>query len=233
MTSFVDTYKRDVIARLLPGLNVPGYTESSSSGPRNPPPRGPSQQPEPARPDPLIDPINPNRDGTAGYRPHPASVGHRDLDPLAAMRPPGSFDPRGSDPSGGMYMDFNHPLFDGRRGGGGSSDIEGGPGGSIQPPGSRWDPVGPGMMGPRGGGFPGVGGNPLGGAGMGDPDFDELLPPGERGPDVSGMRGRGGPLGGGPGFGAPGGGLGGGGLGGGRFGGGGGGAGGGFGGMYM
>lgn len=128
-----------------------------------------------------------------------------------------------------MYMDFNHPLFDGRRNGGPGNM---GPGGSINPPGARWDPVGPGFGGePR---YPGTGGNPLGGIGRGDDGFgDEMPPPGEFGPDLGrmgGLGGRGGRggLGGGPGaFGGLGGG---GGAGGGRFGGGGFGGGGG---MYM
>jgi hypothetical protein len=136
-----------------------------------------------------------------------------------------------------MYVDFNHPLFDSRRRG--NPDMNG-PGGSIQPPGSRWDPVGPGSGGM--GGFPGAGRNPMGGMGVGDPDFDELLPPGQHGPDLSGT---GGPLGMGTGIGrGRGGGPGGaGGMGGGfgglggppRFGGGGGGGGfgGGSGGMFM
>ena len=141
-----------------------------------------------------------------------------------------------------MYMDFNHPLFDSRRRG--NPDFDG-PGGSIQPPGARWDPIGPGMGGPR---VPGAGNNPLSGMGVGDRGRDrwgdEMAPPGEFGPDVGGGiggplggRGRGGGRGGfggrggmggmggmgGPGFGGLGGGRGGGGgFGGGGFGGGGG-----------
>ncbi len=85
-----------------------------------------------------------------------------------------------------------------------------------------------------GDGFPRAGGNPLGGMGIGDPDFDELLPPGEGGPDLrlpgSGRGPFGGPGGGTGGFGGFGGmgGLGGRGPGGGGGGGGGYGGGGGF-----
>lgn len=104
-------------------------------------------------------------------------MGHRDLDPLADYHPPGR---QGLVPGagGGMYMDFTHPLFDGRRGPGSRDPDLNGPGGNINPPGARWDPVGPGMGGgPR---FPGPGGNPLGGAGVGDRDWgDEMRPPGE------------------------------------------------------
>lgn len=141
----------------------------------------------------------PGYPGSSGQ--NPASIGRRDLDPFAGN--PGGLAPGGilrDDRGGGSIVDFNHPLFDGRRGEGGSG-IESGPGGMIQPPGARWDPVGPGFpgggFGGRGG-FPSAGGNPLGGVGMGDPDFDELLPPGERGPDL-GMPGQRGGRGGGQG----------------------------------
>ncbi|WWC70420.1 uncharacterized protein I206_104371 [Kwoniella pini CBS 10737] len=212
--NFVEKYKSEIIVRLLPGLQIPGYeeTRSSGSGPRNPPPSAPSHQPPPARPQPPTNPlIDPLRD------PHPnnpASVGRRDLDPLASFQPPGQFNPNRD--GGGMLVDFNHPLFDRRRQG--LDPDFSGPGGSIQPPGSRWDPVGPSGT---GGGFPGPGGNPLGGRGLGDDRWgDELPPPGEFGPDLGRFGGQGGPRrGGGPG--GPGG-LGGGfgGLGGGRNGGG-------------
>lgn len=84
-----------------------------------------------------------------------------------------------------MLVDFNHPLFRGRRP---DDDDRSGPGGLMQPPGSRWDPVGPGfdVSGRRGLGSAGTRGDPT----MGDPDFDELLPPGEHGPDLR-MPGRG------------------------------------------
>lgn len=98
---------------------------------------------------------------------------------------------------GGMLVGPDHPMFRGRR----DDGREQGPGGMINPPGARWDPVGPGFGGGNGGGFPRAGNNPLGGQGVGDPDFDELLPPGEMGPDLrmpgrDGRGGIGGPLGG-------------------------------------
>lgn len=85
---------------------------------------------------------------------------------------------RGPDASGGMLVDFNHPLFAGRRGSGERPD-------PSHPAGARWDPVGPhGPTGPR---FPG-GSNPLGGVGVTDPEWnrfgDEMPPPGEDGPDM-------------------------------------------------
>ncbi|WVR07238.1 hypothetical protein IAU60_004279 [Kwoniella sp. DSM 27419] len=241
---FVDKYKRDIIAKILPGLDVPGYTEASGSNPRNPPPVSTGRGDEPARPqppNPLPSPsFDPLRDPHSSAS-HPASIGRRDLDPFSASRPPGSFNPNRD--GGGMYMDFNHPLFEERRRGFDQGGGMGGPGGSIQPPGARWDPVGPdaGGLGPRGGRggiFPGPGGNPLGGMGVGNDRWgDELPPPGEFGPDLGagpfGGPRRGGP-GSGPGFGGGLGGGFGGGLGGrGGFGGGGGGFGGGGGGMFM
>ncbi|WWD17489.1 hypothetical protein CI109_101930 [Kwoniella shandongensis] len=240
--TFVEQYKRDVIARLLPGLQVPGYQEQSGSNPRNPSPSAPSHEPPPARPAPPY-PSGPSFDPLRD--PHqssnPLSVGRRDLDPLSSLQPPGQFNPNRD--GGGMLVDFNHPLFDSRRRQ--DPDVFG-PGGSIQPPGARWDPVGPGAGGGAGGRFPGPGGNPLGGVGVGDDRWgDELPPPGEFGPDMGrfgpgpggpfgGPRGRGGGSAGG--FGGGFGGLGGGRGGGGGFGGGLGGGGGGFGGgggMFM
>ncbi|WWC61651.1 uncharacterized protein I303_104235 [Kwoniella dejecticola CBS 10117] len=182
---FVEKYKTEIIARLIPGLQVPGYEESrsSGSGPRNPPPSAPSQQPPPARPQPPTNPlIDPLRDL---HSHNPASIGRRDLDPLGSFQPPSQFNPNRD--GGGMLVDFNHPLFDRRRQG--LDPDFSGPGGSIQPPGSRWDPVGPSGT---GGGFPGSGGNPLGGVGVGDDRWgDELPPPGEFGPDLGRFGGRG------------------------------------------
>lgn len=92
-----------------------------------------------------------------------------------------------------MYVDFNHPMFQGRRDGDDPDRFGGGVGSSMCPPGARWDPVGPGFpTGPRGGGG---GGGPFRGGGpglAGDSDFDELLPPGENGPDLNPMGSRGG-----------------------------------------
>ncbi|WWC89556.1 uncharacterized protein L201_004480 [Kwoniella dendrophila CBS 6074] len=223
LKEFIQKYKADVISRLIPGLQLPGYEESRSTGsdPRNPPPSGTSRNdPPPARPqppnNPLFDPLrDPYHQGN-----NPASIGRRDLDPLASLQPPGSFNPDRD--GGGMLVDFNHPLFDSRRRQGQGLDPDfSGPGGSIQPPGSRWDPIGPSSS-----GFPGPGGNPLNGRGIGDDRFgDELPPPGEFGPDLGrfGGPGQGPNRRGGPGGLGGGGGLGGfGGLGGGRNGGGGG-----------
>ncbi|ORX36839.1 PI31 proteasome regulator N-terminal-domain-containing protein [Kockovaella imperatae] len=237
VSGFVEQYKKDIIAKLLPGLRKEGYVETSSgSGPRNPPPSAPSHVPSPARPDPLMDPIHPSR--SSGAVPS-ASVGHRDLDPFASMQPPGSFNPYAGGDGGGMYMGPNHPLLSGRRDPTSPLGQGGGPEG-FHPPGARWDPVGPTGPGGSGSRFPGPGGNPLGGRGLGDDGWgDELPPPGEFGPDMGRLGGRGGRggLGGpgmpgmGPGFGGGfGGGRGGGGGGGGGFGGGGFGGGGG---MYM
>ncbi|TYJ53760.1 hypothetical protein B9479_005599 [Cryptococcus floricola] len=240
--TFAERYDRDIVSKLLPGLDIPGHTQppSNSRQPPNPPGSSNPAATRPTYPSLLDDP--PLRSGI-----NPASIGHRDLDPFSGLRPGAGFNP-GSD-GGGMLVDFNHPLFAGRRqgeggglgGGLGGDDITG-PGGSVQPPGARWDPVGPasGGIGPRP--TPGGFGGGVGG-GRSDRWGDELAPPGEFGPDLGqgqlGGRGsgqNGGPGGFGGGFGGGLGGLGGrggrGGGGGGGFGGLGGG--GGFGGgMYM
>ncbi|KLT39540.1 hypothetical protein CC85DRAFT_192105 [Cutaneotrichosporon oleaginosum] len=223
--TFVAQYNREIIARLIPGLQKDGYRApqtTSAPGPssqRDRPPQQPEPSGGPARPSPFHDPLHPAA-APAGVP--AASIGHRDLDPMGGRIGPG-FSRPDFDRGGGMLVDFNHPLFDGRRGG-----QQQGPGGSINPAGARWDPVGPGgPLGPR---FPSAGGNPLGGFGVTDPEWgDEMPPPGERGPDLSGRfgprRGGGGGGGlGGPGMGGGFGGLGGfgGGRGGGGFGGGGG-----------
>jgi hypothetical protein len=120
------------------------------------------------------------------------------LDPFPAVLPrPFGGGGGGLDPAAGG-MTIGPEYFARRR----IDDREQGPGGLINPPGARWDPVGPAI---GGDGFPRVGGNPLNGQGVGDPDFDELLPPGERGPDLR-MPGSGGrrPFGG-PGYGGIGG----------------------------
>ncbi|WVO16367.1 hypothetical protein L204_104042 [Cryptococcus depauperatus] len=185
--AFVEKYKREIISKLVPDLELAGYSESRGPD-AHLPPMAP-HQPDPNPPHPIINPL---ADIRSPY--NPASIGHRDLDPLASMRPPGLFNPNAD--GGGMYMDFSHPLFDSRRRGI-DPDVEG-PGGTIQPPGARWDPVGPGM-GPGGGRpYPGPAGNPLSGAGHGDRWGDELPPPGEFGPDLGRFGGNiGGPLGGG------------------------------------
>ncbi|WVQ77257.1 hypothetical protein IAR50_006940 [Cryptococcus sp. DSM 104548] len=206
--AFIEKYNREVISKLLPGLDIPGYTQATSSSSRQPPAPSNSSTPAPARPHPYPSLL----DDPPSRSINPASVGHRDLDPLADLRPgAGGFNP-GSD-GGGMLVDFNHPLFAGRGGQGrglGGDDLTG-PGGSVQPPGARWDPVGPGSggIGPRptpGGRF-GVGGAGGGfGGGRSDRWGDELAPPGEYGPDLGQL---GGPRGSGNGgFGGLGGGLG-------------------------
>ncbi|CAD6572482.1 MAG: hypothetical protein TREMPRED_000561 [Tremellales sp. Tagirdzhanova-0007] len=192
--AFTDQYKADIVTRLLPGLRKEGYTESTTAiiEPHSASSAQTAHDPQPSRSGSLIDPIYAGRHPSIPYTDVPP-VGRRDLDPLAAMRLPGLFNPQGD--GGGMYVDFNHPLFDSRRRR--DPDLMGGPGGSIQPPGARWDPVGPGMGG--GGGLPGAGRNPMGGVGVGDPGWgDELPPPGEFGPDlgrIGGIGGMGGTVG--------------------------------------
>jgi len=176
----------------------------------SPPPREPDRpeynpldrdpQPEPARPYPFNDPLaarpDPRRPlpepmprfedeyeinrpprgfGTGGR--NPLNIGEDDLyppglgphDPLRSYFGGGLPRPRGG---GGMHPTFDDPLL-GRQGQGGAYD-------PAAPPGSRFDPVGPGgaprdgRMGPR---FPGGGGSGMGGrppnpfGGFGDDAF--------------------------------------------------------------
>lgn len=182
----------------------------SNDNARDPPQRGepreprrpPENEPEPARPYPFDDPLRaPPRGGNRplpepipGFedeyeinRPRPglrddrfpAGIGHDDLYPPGLgphdpLRPHlGGGLPRPGGMGGGMHPTFDDPLFGGRRGQGGYDP--------MAPPGSRYDPIGPGDAprdnrgGPRfpggGGGFGGAGGrppNPFGGFGDGD-----------------------------------------------------------------
>lgn len=186
-------------------------TGDSSRSRNDPPPQGdhgqqprrPPQEPEPARPypfyDPLAQPRQPNRplpEPIPGFedeyeinRPRgglrddrlPGGIGHDDLyppglgpnDPLRPHLGGGLPHPGGM--GGGMHPTFDDPLFGGQGGQGGYDP--------MAPPGSRYDPIGPGGAprdnrgGPRfpgGGGFGGLGGaggrppNPFGGYGDGD-----------------------------------------------------------------
>ncbi|KAI9209926.1 uncharacterized protein BJ171DRAFT_485585 [Polychytrium aggregatum] len=114
----------------------------------------------------------------------PFSIGNADLDPLAAS--PGMFGgrpPVGGFGGGGMVVRPGHPIFQGSAPGGplGPPSLGGPPRlppGAV-PPGARFDPIGP--FGP----VPGSGFRPIGPGGprgsrpfSGDPDNDELPPPG-------------------------------------------------------
>jgi hypothetical protein len=164
-------------------------------------PRRPAEDPEPARPypfnDPLAQPRQPGRplpEPIPGFEdeyevnrpPHgglrdgrmPRGLGHDDLYPPGLgpndpLRPHfGGGLPRPGGMGGGMQPTFDDPLFGGE---GGQYGYD-----PMAPPGSRYDPVGPGgaprdsRAGPRfpgGGGFGGPGGrphNPFGGFGDGD-----------------------------------------------------------------
>lgn len=169
IADFVFGLQVKIVQKLIPGLRKEGYEEvheqdqgSSSTGPSNP-----STQPEPQRPlrpEPRAD------DYLPPFR-NPLRVGDRDLDPLAGSPfggftgPPPLF---GGDDGGGMYVGPNHPMFRDRQPGAPERPL---PGGGIVPPGARYDPVSPfarpnpPFAAPR---------RPH----MGDPDWDEMPPPG-------------------------------------------------------
>lgn len=188
------------------GTETTGQSSSSSRDTREsraPPSDPQSRVPRPPFFDDAEDPTFP---GPMGGR-NPLIIGDRDLDPLGggplAMPPRfggGSFGPPplfpggqpGRDPGGGMFVGPDHPMFRDRfqnPSGPGPGGPWGGdgylpPGGA--PPGARFDPITP--FGPAGGGRGGGvamgrgrGGGAFGGRGgraSGEPDFDELLPPG-------------------------------------------------------
>jgi proteasome inhibitor subunit 1 (PI31) len=202
ISDFAFGFQVKIIQKLIPGLRKEGYEEhtdtdqgssstsaaaasSSSSEERNrqqgrPPPVAP------ARPDSEDFP----RLQQPPFR-NPLIIGDRDLDPLGGnFGPPPLFGGNGNgrrgifpggDDGGGMFVGPNHPIFRDRfpQGGGG----QGGIGGGVVPPGARFDPVGPFGQGPR---VPGQGqGRGRGGrGGMGDPDWDDMPPPGS---NVSGL----------------------------------------------
>ncbi|PWN52032.1 hypothetical protein IE53DRAFT_385578 [Violaceomyces palustris] len=145
------------------------------------------------------------RDPTGRYGRNPLIIGDRDLDPLGGQPlrlpppfgggsfggPPPLFGGRGGGgDGGGMYVGPEHPIFrdrfqppgPGGRGGGDSFL----PPGAV-PPGARFDPIGP--FGRGGGGgppLPGGGrgrGRGSGGPLSGDPDWDDVRPPGNSGYD--------------------------------------------------
>ena len=186
-----------VIQKLVPGLHKEGYQETreGQSSQRAPPlgrePEQPRHDPlredrnPPARPYPLHDPLaqprRPLPDPIPGFEdeyetlrpprgPMPGGgmprYGDRDLYPQGL----GPRDPRyggvgpglGPPGGGGMHPTFDDPMFAGQG--------QRGPGYDPQaPPGSRYDPVGPGMGGhPRGAGMSGRPPNPFGGYGDGD-----------------------------------------------------------------
>ncbi len=157
-------------------------------------PVGPRQ---PNRPPYFDDPVDPSE---PSFGRNPLIVGDRDLDPLGM--PPrfggaggigggigrgGGFGPPplfgGGDNGGGMIVGPNHPMFRDRfqqPGGIGDGGRAGLPPGAA-PPGARYDPVGPFGAGPRfpppGGAGRGRGRGSGGGAG-GEPDWDDMRPPG-------------------------------------------------------
>ncbi|KAF1993163.1 hypothetical protein P154DRAFT_450942 [Amniculicola lignicola CBS 123094] len=176
---------------------------------QSPPPRGEPanprrpqpQEPEPARPYPYNDPLalpprgpgRPLPEPIPGFddeldinRPHgglrddrfPGGIGHDDLYPPGLgphdpIRPHfGGGLPRPGGMGGGMHPTFDDPMFGGQGRQGGYDP--------MAPPGSRYDPIGPGgaprdgrggFPGGGAGGFGGPGGrppNPFGGYGSGD-----------------------------------------------------------------
>lgn len=159
-----------------PGLPQPArpypFNDPLAAPPRRPVPAGEFAPPnfedefEILRPPRGVGPQMPGGGGRS-----PFNIGHDDLHPPGlGPRDPFAVFPGGGTPSwggmgGGMHPTFDDPLFRGpdTGGNGGGYDLQ-------VPPGARWDPVGPGLRGPRfGGGGPGGGG--FGGFGSGGNHF--------------------------------------------------------------
>lgn len=201
LNDLIGLFKMNVILKLAPGLYKEGYEDTSQAirerQQERPPQYDPLRDdtlPQPARPYPFDDPLaaGPRRPAPPGdfappgfedeyeiYRPprgypqgnggrNPLSIGERDLypaglgpnDPIRGGVGPGLGG--GGNGGGGMHPTFDDPLFGGRRDGGYDPQA---------PPGSRYDPVGPGGApsgrgrGPFGGGFGGGSGGFGGGGG--------------------------------------------------------------------
>ena len=198
LSDFGSLLRVSIIQKLVPGIHKEGYEETreaQSSSTRQPPPAREPEQPgydplredrdPPTRPYPLHDPLaqprRPMPDPMPGFedeyetlRPPRGGIpggglpryGERDLypqglgprDPFYGGVGPG-LGPQGG---GGMHPTFDDPLFAGQGQRGQGYDPQ-------NPPGSRYDPVGPGMGGhPRGAGIGGRPPNPFGGFGSGD-----------------------------------------------------------------
>lgn len=197
LSDFGSLMRVSLIQKLVPGLHKEGYEEirEGQSSQRQPPPSREPERPNydplredrepPARPHPLHDPLaqprRPMPEPMPGFEDEYETLGpprggipgggmprygDRDLypqglgprDPLYGGVGPGLGPPGG----GGMHPTFDDPLFAGQGQRGQGYDPR-------QPPGSRYDPVGPGMGGhPRGAGMGGRPPNPFGGFGDGD-----------------------------------------------------------------
>ncbi|QIW99709.1 hypothetical protein AMS68_005227 [Peltaster fructicola] len=188
LSDFGSLVRIRVIQKLMPGLSKAGYAETAdgqSSSRDQPRPDRPDYDPlrEPARPrmplqDPLAHPRRQMPDPMPGFddeheilRP-PRGVGgfggpnfgDRDLYP-AGLGPNdpfrGGVGPGLNPLGGGMHPTFDDPLFAGQGRGNRGYDPQ-------APPGSRYDPIGPGSGHPRGAGLGGRPPNPFGGFGDGD-----------------------------------------------------------------
>ncbi|KAL2108937.1 hypothetical protein VUR80DRAFT_3167 [Thermomyces stellatus] len=172
----INDLKVNIVQKFIPSLQAEGYVESqpttSRPQPRADSPPHPFQdpRPEPAHPYPIHDPLAapPRPRPVADFPPPGFEDEHEINSPLRAHQPPGGpfnighddLNPPGLGPHdplrpsfvgggglprpggfGGMHPTFDDPLFQGQ----GRGDEGFNP---QAPPGSRWDPVGPGG-GPR------------------------------------------------------------------------------------
>lgn len=167
----------------MPGLSKEGYQEESTAAAQNASSaaqassqgeRAPARRQSPPYAGGV--PYELPRPPRAGQPYNPLSIGRSDLDPIPLgpggnpFAPPSLFG--GAGEGDGMFVGRDHPMFRDRFRGPGTGPFAPG----AVPPGARFDPIGPGM-GPMGSGMF----NPMGGRPPrvgGDPDNDELMPPG-------------------------------------------------------
>ncbi|TPX34989.1 hypothetical protein SmJEL517_g02490 [Synchytrium microbalum] len=193
LDDLIARFRTTIAARLLPGQGAKlGYEEPKThTQTREQQQQGERSRHEPpSRYDPLrIDPPygQPRfgMPGSGGMMPGMGGfgVGDRDLDPFGAA--PGLIPPHGygglggfGGGSGGMVVGPDHPMFAGRGGFRGGPPTGPTPLGPLAiPPGARYDPIGPFGPGPNAPVRPGRG-NGRGAPFSGEPDPDEMMPPG-------------------------------------------------------
>ncbi|GJE84453.1 proteasome inhibitor PI31 subunit [Phanerochaete sordida] len=178
VTDFMSQFQPMIVQKLIPGLRKEGYTEQAEPATAR---AGPSNQPPPARPQPIFPQQGPGEGDPLRVPPrNPLEIGRSDREPFPhnPFAPPPLFPSNGGD---GMFVGPDHPIFGPGMGGRGGRGPWGGDGflpPMGAPPGARFDPVGPGL-GPFPGPIPGRGrGGMPGGGNMRDPDFDDFPPPG-------------------------------------------------------
>ncbi|CAG8510115.1 5070_t:CDS:2 [Paraglomus brasilianum] len=187
LKDLISLYKINILQKLIPGLNKPGYEETTQTTPpirAQGTPQSRNDPYDPLRIPPRVPPTYPappvfdDPFSVEGPRTNPFSVGGDDLDPFGFSPLYPRFGVGGIPPpnrGGGMHVGLDHPMFGPRGGIRDDRGFRGGPPtlprGAV-PPGARFDPITPFNTNPR----QNVGRNPT--YFSGEPDNDEPPPPG-------------------------------------------------------